>query len=225
MQSPPRVLPTEFLEFSRVSNGKRPRSPSSPSPPDRPQKRVFSLVTERLAFREASDDLGVQRLRLGNGSSSRSPSLSPSSLYSDSDHASHETSNRASPLVCDSDDDETMLLDDDDDVTSSHSIDPCLSPRSRNSCNITVFSSPTPPTPRPFFRHHSSPQTTASTASTYTARSLTPLSALHSIHTNVTPAIPAVPDTPTKRHRMTMGPRTDCEKCRMKVPGHWMHVD
>ncbi|KAG8933977.1 hypothetical protein FRC02_010815 [Tulasnella sp. 418] len=23
----------------------------------------------------------------------------------------------------------------------------------------------------------------------------------------------------------TMGPRTDCEKCRLKVPGHWMHYD
>ena len=31
--------------------------------------------------------------------------------------------------------------------------------------------------------------------------------------------------TPSRRPRMTMGPRADCEKCRMKVPGHWMHVD
>jgi hypothetical protein len=25
--------------------------------------------------------------------------------------------------------------------------------------------------------------------------------------------------------RVTMGPRADCEKCRQKVPGHWMHFD
>lgn len=24
---------------------------------------------------------------------------------------------------------------------------------------------------------------------------------------------------------ISMGPRADCEKCRMKVPGHWMHFD
>ena len=25
--------------------------------------------------------------------------------------------------------------------------------------------------------------------------------------------------------RFTMGPRADCEKCRLGVPGHWMHFD
>ncbi|EMD34498.1 hypothetical protein CERSUDRAFT_117345 [Gelatoporia subvermispora B] len=28
-----------------------------------------------------------------------------------------------------------------------------------------------------------------------------------------------------RRQRFTMGPRADCEKCRMGVKGHWMHVD
>ncbi|KAK0459586.1 uncharacterized protein EV420DRAFT_275047 [Desarmillaria tabescens] len=31
--------------------------------------------------------------------------------------------------------------------------------------------------------------------------------------------------SPTKRQRVTMGPRSDCEKCRLGVKGHWMHVD
>ncbi|PSS22647.1 hypothetical protein PHLCEN_2v3013 [Hermanssonia centrifuga] len=29
----------------------------------------------------------------------------------------------------------------------------------------------------------------------------------------------------TRRQRFTMGPRSDCEKCRLGVPGHWMHFD
>ncbi|KAK0210613.1 hypothetical protein DFS33DRAFT_306971 [Desarmillaria ectypa] len=31
--------------------------------------------------------------------------------------------------------------------------------------------------------------------------------------------------SPTKRQRVTMGPRSDCEKCRLGVKGHWMHFD
>lgn len=33
------------------------------------------------------------------------------------------------------------------------------------------------------------------------------------------------PITPRRRQVLTMGPRADCEKCRMRVPGHWMHFD
>ncbi|KAF8527065.1 hypothetical protein JB92DRAFT_1000010 [Gautieria morchelliformis] len=31
--------------------------------------------------------------------------------------------------------------------------------------------------------------------------------------------------TPVRKARVTMGPRPDCEKCRIGVKGHWMHVD
>jgi len=36
------------------------------------------------------------------------------------------------------------------------------------------------------------------------------------------------PDLPTssgRKHRVTMGPRADCVKCRTGVRGHWMHFD
>lgn len=38
---------------------------------------------------------------------------------------------------------------------------------------------------------------------------------------------PRIPPTPTsaRRQRFTMGPRADCEKCRMRVKDHWMHFD
>jgi hypothetical protein len=29
----------------------------------------------------------------------------------------------------------------------------------------------------------------------------------------------------TRKPRFTMGPRADCEKCRLGVPGHYMHFD
>lgn len=29
----------------------------------------------------------------------------------------------------------------------------------------------------------------------------------------------------SRKQRFTMGPRSDCEKCRLGVKGHWMHVD
>ncbi len=38
------------------------------------------------------------------------------------------------------------------------------------------------------------------------------------------PRIPSTP-TSTRRQRFTMGPRADCEKCRMGVKGHWIHFD
>ena len=30
---------------------------------------------------------------------------------------------------------------------------------------------------------------------------------------------------PTRRSRFTMGPRPDCDKCRLGVPGHYAHFD
>ena len=29
----------------------------------------------------------------------------------------------------------------------------------------------------------------------------------------------------SRKKQLSMGPRADCEKCRLKVPGHWMHFD
>jgi hypothetical protein len=29
----------------------------------------------------------------------------------------------------------------------------------------------------------------------------------------------------SRRQRVTMGPRADCEKCKLGVKGHWMHFD
>lgn len=42
------------------------------------------------------------------------------------------------------------------------------------------------------------------------------------------PRPPRAPDMPTssgRKHRVTMGPRADCVKCRTGVRGHWMHFD
>lgn len=36
---------------------------------------------------------------------------------------------------------------------------------------------------------------------------------------------PDVPTSSGRKHRVTMGPRADCVKCRTGVRGHWMHFD
>lgn len=41
------------------------------------------------------------------------------------------------------------------------------------------------------------------------------------VHRDPSASLPAS----VRRQRFTMGPRADCEKCRMGVKGHWMHVD
>ncbi|KAF9218172.1 hypothetical protein BS17DRAFT_791973 [Gyrodon lividus] len=33
------------------------------------------------------------------------------------------------------------------------------------------------------------------------------------------------PSSSGRKHRVTMGPRADCTKCKMGVKGHWMHFD
>ena len=34
-----------------------------------------------------------------------------------------------------------------------------------------------------------------------------------------------LPSSPTRKQRFTMGPRLDCEKCRLGVPGHYSHLN
>lgn len=36
---------------------------------------------------------------------------------------------------------------------------------------------------------------------------------------------PAVSPSSNRKQRFTMGPRSDCEKCKLGVKGHWMHID
>ncbi|KAG8217900.1 hypothetical protein J3R82DRAFT_6066 [Butyriboletus roseoflavus] len=46
--------------------------------------------------------------------------------------------------------------------------------------------------------------------------------------THGSPRPSRAPDVPTssgRKHRVTMGPRADCTKCRTGVRGHWMHFD
>ena len=116
--------------------------------------------------------------------------------------------------------------------------------------HITTTKSTAQLTPRvqyqPHPRHESAPNTFLAAPSEYT-RSLPP----QSEHTQppmicILPATPGQsPLTPhdhqastspmsisspspavsNRKQRFTMGPRSDCEKCRLGVKGHWMHVD
>lgn len=47
------------------------------------------------------------------------------------------------------------------------------------------------------------------------------------VDANGSPRPSKAPDIPSavRKHRVTMGPRADCVKCRTGVRGHWMHFD
>ncbi len=79
-------------------------------------------------------------------------------------------------------------------------------------CPLTFPSSaiPRPQSPQP-----PAPPAIAHTSSTFSQNGAS---------ISIRPGAPT-PCIPSRRTRMTMGPRADCEKCRMKIPGHWMHVD
>ncbi|KAF9009404.1 hypothetical protein BDQ17DRAFT_1421592 [Cyathus striatus] len=36
---------------------------------------------------------------------------------------------------------------------------------------------------------------------------------------------PLTPGGTARKHKFTMGPRADCEKCRLGIKGHWVHLD
>lgn len=36
---------------------------------------------------------------------------------------------------------------------------------------------------------------------------------------------PAPAPAPKRKQKLTMGPRADCEKCRLGIKGHWMHLE
>ncbi|KAI0086607.1 hypothetical protein BDY19DRAFT_995626 [Irpex rosettiformis] len=53
---------------------------------------------------------------------------------------------------------------------------------------------------------------------------LTPTTPPHSMMA-IHPENIALPLSPSKKLRFTMGPRLDCEKCRLRVPGHYSHFN
>lgn len=46
-----------------------------------------------------------------------------------------------------------------------------------------------------------------------------------SITISPAPSYANVSPSSSRKQRFTMGPRADCEKCRLGVKGHWMHLD
>ncbi|KAJ7470618.1 hypothetical protein FB451DRAFT_1254312 [Mycena latifolia] len=57
-------------------------------------------------------------------------------------------------------------------------------------------------------------------------RPSTPVRDLNSTAMNISPTTSyAVLGSPSSKKRFMMGPRANCEKCRMGVKGHWVHLD
>lgn len=54
---------------------------------------------------------------------------------------------------------------------------------------------------------------------------LTPTTPTRSSRMELQPEDIALPLSPPRKPRFTMGPRLDCEKCRLRVPGHYSHFN
>ncbi|KAI0811176.1 hypothetical protein BC629DRAFT_1589913 [Irpex lacteus] len=54
---------------------------------------------------------------------------------------------------------------------------------------------------------------------------LTPTTPIRSSRMELQPEDIALPLSPPRKPRFTMGPRLDCEKCRLRVPGHYSHFN
>ncbi|KAI0317855.1 hypothetical protein OF83DRAFT_92710 [Amylostereum chailletii] len=100
--------------------------------------------------------------------------------------------------------------------------------------SLSPYPTPAPsPGPNVFASTHGQPQTHphptfgseahpgfASSTMLRANHSATPTPPLHTAAYTSSPL-----QGPDRKPRVTMGPRADCEKCRLGVKGHWMHFD
>ncbi|GJE98123.1 hypothetical protein PsYK624_143450 [Phanerochaete sordida] len=222
----------------RSGKQKRARSPPSPSPYERPAKRqsMAAAVTAAPFPQTVLPPPAMQDRQVSEDWVTRTRTLSIGK-----EHADHEM--RLAPLlemVASASQDETMNMD--NDVTMQFSQSPSRSPPALP---------PIPSMPAyPSFSSLSSHQLSTSVVPSSSSSAFShPMSSSPSPHTshdtpfsspNIPPQVHApsqysimhspqiqVPSAPapTRKQRFTMGPRADCEKCRLGVPGHWVHYD
>ncbi|KAJ6547417.1 hypothetical protein B0H19DRAFT_1165520 [Mycena capillaripes] len=222
MQSP------SFRTIRSVS-AKRARSPDSPS--ERPAKRLSLAIGGQLNSSENTFHY---------------LNLSARSSASTSRHSSEDWVQQAGGLSIDSPlfpsmsatvpefastADEGMLVDAEEDL-STMSRRPYLPPLRTESDALMQAGFPSSePT------HAQRQQVDLPSRSRYNTTETTPApGSLFLPAINILPATPDLlsrtrPSTPvhdssaSKKQRFMMGPRADCEKCRLGVKGHWVHLD
>ncbi|EJD52880.1 hypothetical protein AURDEDRAFT_110747 [Auricularia subglabra TFB-10046 SS5] len=231
------------------SSTKRPRSPSSPSPADQPSKRrvVCSPRTRRRlppdgASSSGSSDWVAKTHSLRLDSASPFPDDAPpgqgltASISFNRSRATTPTLRAGMAL----DEDVQMQTDSPPPRPASPAL--FTPPRAAHDVSqipqLTLSIPDVPQTaaagaPAPFQLDLSSlmlprinvQPATPSTAANSRSASLAPPSPSPSPMSSIHSPMPWSPAPASAKRRVTMGPRADCEKCRMGVKGHWMHFD
>ncbi|KII88990.1 hypothetical protein PLICRDRAFT_40615 [Plicaturopsis crispa FD-325 SS-3] len=215
-----------FRTMRSYSSKKRARSPNdSPSPSDRHTKRLAVATGSGILPQQPSHLSGFQsNASLSSSSAPRRPS----------DDWVQQTGGLTidSPLFRDAD--ESMSVDDQPAETSSGAPDqrPIIQISTPESTQYhPSYGHPPPPfTPT----DQAQPQSDVPQPPSINIHPATPSAPFQAAFPNTQlettssdpfqTALPASP-TATRKQRFTMGPRSDCEKCKLGAKGHWMHFD
>ncbi|KAJ3542817.1 hypothetical protein NM688_g5934 [Phlebia brevispora] len=243
MRSPP-------CRTVRTPNGKRPRSPpSSPSTSERPRVRVLSFVHGHL--KHVSNTLSRPLVN----SAYDPPWPAPQSrtyIYEDwvsrtQDLSIDKECTLTEELITLTPVDERVDVVDDSMTVDSDDSTPHPCPPPNSPIHYSVENLPRSHSSPNLLRGEDLQYLTPPDAASPLQTSMFPLSQQqqHAVFAtqdtikppllaaasdptmNVPPeqALSASISIPTRKQRFTMGPRADCEKCRLGVPGHWMHID
>ncbi|KAI0340207.1 hypothetical protein BDW22DRAFT_1431227 [Trametopsis cervina] len=212
---------------SAESTNKRQRSPTSPSPYDRPNKRL-TLGGVTNSFESPLDTPG-------GAMAPPSPLVQgqlPEDWLSKTQGLSIDK-DRTAPVIAEDvaerrdGRDDSMRLDQDEPMSDQYhpnsTQDAMSNPQSSsNPLDMHSLTAPhqfAPDRLSPSYIPISQPFNTREHP--YSASSIpTPLFS----HVDVRPQQIALPMSPPKKQRYTMGPRSDCEKCRLGLPGHYSHL-
>lgn len=228
----------------RSGRQKRTRSPPSPNPYERPSKRqsMASAVAAAPFPQPVQPPPPMRDRQVSEDWVTRTRSLSIGK-----DNTDHEM--RLMPLVemaAYGNQDENMIMDHDATMyfpqspnrsptalppipsapaypsfssLSSHSLSSTLVPSSSSASSHHIS-----PTPSHFFSPPAHDTHTSSAPHTPSLHdeAQAPDNGMHPPQTH---DLSRPPLPPARKQRFTMGPRADCEKCRLGVPGHWMHFD
>ncbi|KIP04805.1 hypothetical protein PHLGIDRAFT_180855 [Phlebiopsis gigantea 11061_1 CR5-6] len=238
----------------RSGKVKRPRSPPSPNPYERPNKRISlggipaSPFPQTLPSPLVSAPPAVRDRQVSEDWVTRTRTLSIDNI-----NASEGQEVRLPPVVelSSANQDENMNMDHDESMTFSQTLHPATqsslpahdgfasyppslsmsnslsstfntseasSLLSQHISSTTSLHSYQYPSPLASSDSLSVPSPQTHSSSNFPSPAQTPAPAFDQM-----PA-PSTRDT-SKKPRFTMGPRADCEKCRLGVPGHWAHFD
>ncbi|KAI0702341.1 hypothetical protein BC835DRAFT_1411174 [Cytidiella melzeri] len=248
-------IDTRSPSFRTLRSSKRPRSPTSPSSLDRPNKRpslggvtnsMFAacrpVAPPALRQRQISEDWvsRTRGLRIGRDQAS------PSAIEEENDSKASSAAEGAGSVLSlvsdrrDGDFDDINMNDANDDERmsdlSSNSAQYSIPLGDSGSVAMHPLASTSVPPISSAANGYDLPSSQLLSSCIFSSSgqpSQTPPLDGTTFLSPSTPARPmdlqpediALPLSPPKRLRLTMGPRLDCEKCRLRVPGHYSHFN